>query len=193
LQLLINTKFMIIRQHFATMYIRLRFLPLFAFFSLLLSCVKDTTDGQLPIITTEGNETFAFRILGETWAPFTRSFAKPAPSPLTQSYTIESGKLRISAFNSIRNDHFLMEISGIYSTITYNFADTAVKGKITLTHEMPGGMAIYSSNPLRQGFINILRLDTQQRICAGTFETIIYSSDSIDVLRLTQGRFDFKF
>ena len=43
------------------------------------------------------------------------------------------------------------------------------------------------------GFVNVKLLDINKRIIAGEFEGTIFNKSCSDTLKITEGRFDFKF
>ncbi len=158
------------------------------------ACNKDDDTkpaDQLPPITMEGKGTFACLINGEVWKWKGRNPWNGFPN-LDTSYGSPNNILRIQAVKDIQNDedtlrqtfiiHQVVKDSGLYKL-------DSDQGKIfrDWDNEVPECISFYLDT-LKSHYINILKIDTENKIAAGTFEFTV--ANECDTLRITEGRFD---
>ncbi len=167
------------------------------FYALLLgaSCdkVNNVKKDELPPITTEGKNTFGCKVNGKVFRNFGGNFNA---NDLSVDYHIPSGALNLAGKQINRNG------SDSESTIVFCFAKFFSEGE----HSIIDGGLYSSVNPrpfcnddikefaldtTLPAILNILRLDNQEFIIAGTFEfTLTHPDCPGDTIRITEGRFD---
>jgi hypothetical protein len=148
---------------------------------------------QLPPITTEGKNTFGCLVNGEVWLPEVKPYQMFIYS-LTSSY--EFGNALIIARKSIKNGGVLVVSEGVTLSL-YNFYQ---QGFIELSPysgsagQFRDGLAdcTFVTDSVQKGSVNILKLDTVQKIISGTFEFTV-GKLNCDTVRITDGRFDVKY
>lgn len=138
-------------------------------------------DTILPAITSTGANTFGCRVNGIFWLAvptkkISGSYSRGAISiVMDMSGDYQSSSILLtSSYNSILQPgiyHYTKDISGIYTD----------KNNYYTTND--------DSNNI--GFINIIRLDSKNRILSGNFEFRPYSGPKS--VNITSGRFDFKY
>lgn len=165
-------------------------ISLFSFFGLGMSSCGASytpptpswkTDTILPSITSTGANTFGCRVNGVFW------LAAPTKK-ISGSYS----KGSISIVMDISGNN---QLSSILLTSAYN--SILQPGNYQYTEDITGLYIdrnnYYTTNDDSNniGFINILRLDSINRILSGTFEFSPYSGPKS--VKITSGRFDFKY
>jgi hypothetical protein len=166
----------------------------------LTACKKDKhIDGtgtpppqqqQLPPITTEGKNTFGCLVNGEVWLPEITPY-QMFHYPLTSSY--ENTLFRVTAKKYFSNEDILQIIT-LYIDNVNNEGNYPLNSSI-----LPVGaygdyinFCIYTTDSTQIGIVEILKLDTSNKIIAGTFEMKLWK-EGCDTINITEGRFDVKF
>ena len=193
-------------------------IPLFTVLLLLvfsyLGCYRDE-DGvirqkrptELPPITTEGKNTFGCLVDGELLVPYPRKLIK---DNFVKSFGINEdleGLLQVGAtmegetgYESRSVDinlHSRVFDEGEYVLYTYsNIPSGTFSGNETsLRIRDEAGKTVFESwrvpNP-NSGRLVVLRLDTLNRIVAGTFYFDAVNKEG-DTIKVTDGRFDLKY
>ncbi len=163
------------------------------FYALLLgaSCdkVNNVKKDELPPITTEGKNTFGCKVNGKVFRNFGGNFNV---QDLDVDYHIPSGLFALTAAQ-------IDDEKGIF-----NFVNCLATFLEEGTYNFNEGRCFYESHsyctdefdplnldPTQPAILNILRLDNQEFIIAGTFEfTLTHPDCPGDTIRITEGRFD---
>jgi hypothetical protein len=158
---------------------------------LLTQCKRDTPQPAtptLPAATQDGLNTIGFRVNGAVWLP-KGSFNF---LPYKAYY-----KNRTLWFNASQLVDGRLTTFGIYikptttGSTTYDLATRTSSVGATYTETSPDDS--YEVQRVGAGTLRITRLDSVQRIVAGTFEAELVSSTSGKTVRLTDGRFDLQY
>jgi hypothetical protein len=161
----------------------------------ILSCTKTEEIDKLPPMTTEGKNTFGCLVNGKAWIPETdgglfneRLYAR-----------YENGGLNLSANLRIDDNNIRQSLS-----VTANFIDLGIyqipplpfDGVIYINSKnMPIGntsCTFYKCIP-EDTEIEIIFINTSQRIISGKFSYKNLKNDCGDVINITDGRFDVRY
>lgn len=148
----------------------------------------------LPPITQTGQNTFGCRVNGEVWLP-QGDWQNPSPTVDYYNNCVLISAERIGQnpytylhldFGKVFNDtSFVIQNyldSAEYQYFVYN-ASYYPSGPIT---------SYYPVNP-NSGELNLLKLDTVNRIVSGTFHFVGIDTLSGDTVRIEDGRFDIQY
>ena len=166
------------------------------FISLLTGCIKyelpkfEYPEPTMPEITQEGKNTFGFYLNGEEW--LTRFNFLSAVVPLGFNYDKGRFNLFANRINSKTNTDQSIIITIQDSVFT--------EGKYKLFQYDKSGAEFrdgvdscsYTTSTQYGGEITITKLDTSNKIVAGTFYMTLVN-DKCETLHITDGRFDFKY
>lgn len=153
---------------------------------------------NLPAITSEGKGTFGCLINNRIWVPNQykdRIYCEYYPWKNGGDYY---GTLCLKSSKR----HFLNDRSGGLNMTLRNRVFTIGKAPLYYKNSTKDLLVFLSDTnyyydnlkPNPDNFINISRLDTVNRIVAGTFQcTLINLFGSGDTVRITEGRFDLRF
>ena len=163
----------------------------------LTACSKDVD--ELPAATETGANTFGAKVNGSYWVP-ARFGILPADDLLEARFN-SPGSLLITAKNfsaSPKETQFEIQVVGVDGPGTYQMNKNVVRPsadgfayyvKRVLTPEDE-----WITDPVNTGTVTITKLDSHNKIVAGTFE---FTAGSLvnagGVLRVTDGRFDIKY
>ncbi len=163
----------------------------------LSACKKDknitgtgTKPQQLPPITTEGKNTFGCLVNGEVWLPEVTPF-QMLQYPLVSSY--QFGNFMVLAKKNITNKEIL-EVIELYIKDLY-IEDVYILDSPIVPVGSYGNyinFCFYVTDTTQIGELEIIKLDTINKIIAGTFEMKLWK-DGCDTINITEGRFDVKF
>lgn len=167
-------------------------ISLFSFFGLGMSSCGASytpptpswkTDTILPPITTIGANTFGCRYNGTYW------LAVPTKK-ISGSYS--RGAVSISMNKSGDGKTGSITISSVYNSI-FELGEYAYSRNIAATYTTTG--KIYKTNDSNNvGYLNILKLDSVNRILSGTFEFEVHNPYvNPKKVSITSGRFDLKY
>ncbi len=167
---------------------------------------------ELPPITTEGNNTFGCYVDGELLVPYPRKAIKDNFGGFYYSgkwgieyhgtfdmfatmYGIQERERKVV---NIRLDRRIFDV-GEYLL----YSDSLRNGNTLITQYNNASLRVYDESGSRvfeswrvpnpnSGRLNILRLDTLNRIMAGTFYFDAVNKEG-DTIKVTDGRFDLKY
>lgn len=180
--------------------------PLLLLFTALLTmnvhCEKDdpevdftNSQNQLPPITTSGANTFGCTVNGKNWVAYTDySFPK-----LRVSYDEGNG-----SFSVVANRKKLGKDDD--DALNFNMGSVNSVGAFPLGHYLSRGYMLYSppysfayqytTDSVRTGKQEIIKIDRNARIISGKFEAdLIYYDPNISdsIIQIRNGRFDVKY
>ncbi len=165
------------------------------FYALLLgaSCdkVNNVKKDELPPITTEGKNTFGCKVNGKVFRNFGRNFNR---LDLIMQYHIPSGLFNLVGRQISSDEDIKSNIVGCLTYFTEEGMHTIREGDFY--HEDFGHCAdpyhnTFELDTTLPAILNILRLDNQEFIIAGTFGfTLVNPHCPGDTIRITEGRFD---
>jgi Family of unknown function (DUF6252) len=170
------------------------------------SCKENVNPNELPSETQTGAGTFACLINGQVWRyndPKGNFSLKPTTS-LDFNPLDHNGRLDIYGLRYDANDVSIDQINlgadslNIRSVAKLNFQNDDMgliysNAKASKCTFFSTKVQIDSSkNFYRQGKIIITKLDTQTKIISGRFDFTIFQT-GCDTLKITEGRFDFKY
>ena len=157
---------------------------------LAAQCNKPSEDGELPPITTEGKNTFGCRVNGEVWIPW-REFDL-FHTAITVSYHTPTGGVNIAAKKK-------MDDLELFQTISFSSTNIKDIGEYKYNNatysDFDTSFCINFAFDFDTAYVNkleILRLDTENRIISGTFEFTAVNDECEPVI-ITDGRFDLKY
>jgi hypothetical protein len=160
-----------------------------------LSCTKTEEIDKLPPITTEGKNTFGCLVNGKAWIPKTDGGL--FNERLSLRY--ENGGLNISATLRINNDAIQQRLSvtAIFNDIgMYQIPPPPFDGEMFLNSKNPpmGRIACTRYKCIPENTeIEIIYINTSQRIISGKFSYKNLENDCGDVINITDGRFDVRY
>jgi len=160
---------------------------------MLSSCHKDPyQDGtpELPPITMEGKNTLGFLLDGKVWVPYQEN---PGVFTPTLEFNMDGNVLRGGARlkNNDIDQKFSITIQVIKEEIIQ--IDSNYVGVFFINNKNTGFVCNEYRNTTNTSYINISKLDWDDRIIAGTFEFPTMVSGCQDTITITDGRFDLKF
>jgi len=178
---------------------KLLFLLLGIFFGLECRKHNDIRVTQLPPITQEGKNTFGFKVNNEIWVPYfncTASSGRPCHEifvgvvriinqPFWEVYIGAHVKYKDNSIASFSLNTLLNTGITSMGDKTDSFRLEFVKPASLIYNEFP---SISTDKN-----VTISRFDTLNRIISGTFRATLYNNTLKDSLKITEGRFDFKF
>jgi hypothetical protein len=162
---------------------------------LTVNCEKDIPSKTLPPITQEGKNTAGFLLDGEVWVPFVkcRYFSNPCADiharygePYAGSNEVEillGREVNELKSSLIITSYFPIKNSGDYID-SVNIEFLSENGDVNLR-------SFTKSSKYPEGNFTITRLDTVDRIMAGTFSFTLRNRKGKTV-EITDGRFDFE-
>lgn len=168
------------------------------------SCKKDKADDGLPPLTFEGKNTIGCKINGVPWVP------KGITGPGGIIYPTSGGYFETAFFPGV---HILIETNSSDGFIelfcrNYSGAGYLPPAKYFLnknTGDIHFGTGqihnygyyytsskSYFTDSLHNGYIEILKSDSVNKIISGRFEFEGYNSSDGKVYKITEGRFDYR-
>ena len=177
-------------------------MKLISLFSILLliltsstNCKKGSLFGdKLPAATQEGKNTCGFLVNGKVWVP---SGDNGYPN-LSCDYdeTFMGGAFNINGYryeNGANNSiSFVVASNNIQTTGLYKLNLRAGRVGRYINSVTLCSYEWSDTIPNHNAFLNITKLDKQNRIVSGTFEFALVKQGCGEV-RITQGRFDMKY
>jgi hypothetical protein len=165
------------------------------------SSCKENVNPDLPPETQTGAGTFACRVNGQVWIykdPTDIFSSKPTTTleydPNNKSGSLDLGCLRYD------NDSKLIDYLVIYADSLLLKKERIILAKSESVgirfYPQKGKCSAYSTTDngsYANGRLLIIKLDDKARIISGRFDCSIYQPDCGDTLKITEGRFDFKF
>jgi len=148
---------------------------------------KDDTDepGELPPITTTGENTFGCLINGEVWLP-------AGPDRYNRGFDENTGQFAFGALRRPLNES-IEEIVGLTGKVE-------ISSRFVIDYSCGFGSSSddffysYAIDTTATNKLIFLRLDIENNIASGTFEfTAINEYPPYDTVYVTQGRFDFNY
>jgi len=193
-----------------------KILALLILFFCFTSCENsdDGTSSVLPDLTTEGKNTFGCKIDGQIFIPKQEIFGSPYTSPILKAtyvydeYYFNGYYLSIFADNEILQKTIRITLIGGENSLlegnTYPITvnqDNSIFG--TYEHwgetidngDGTGFTPVYefTTNAFYIGELEILKLDTENKIISGTFWYDCKEINRDTISRITEGRFDLKY
>jgi hypothetical protein len=147
---------------------------------------------QLPPITTEGKNTFGCLVNGNVWLPEVTPY-QMFVYPLTSSYNPNIG-LDVKATKNIDNQIYegtSLQIINLDDTGVFILDSNLPIGSYGVYYDLSKGCN-YTTDSIQIGTVEILKLDTSNKIIAGTFEMKLWKN-GCDTINITEGRFDVKY
>lgn len=171
-------------------------------FFFIASCKKDPTkNAKLPPITQEGKNTIGFTINGEVWVPYYKCrFMGDPCGEIHASYGEAGGAASNGigfSFSRMRNGKMSSLIfSSAFASITSTGEKIDSIGITFLSEEMSNDG--YFIGPISGSKFTVTKIDFQNQIISGQFEFILRERKNDgtvtdNIIKLTDGRFDFKF
>jgi hypothetical protein len=163
-----------------------------------ISCHDDPPapppEPTLPPITQTGENTFGCYVNGELWLP-EGGWQSPA---LNADYY--NNFVYISAVDVGQNPHtgFHLDFGKVFRDTSFdihNYLDSAAYQYFVYNVGYSAPTVIFDYYPiaLNSGEFNLLKLDTINRIIAGTFHFVAIDTLSGDSVRIEDGRFDLRY
>lgn len=165
------------------------------------ACCKDTIiikpftlpPPTLPQITSEGKNTFGCLVNGEIYVPndyFHYFYYAFKDNP--QLYGTLS--LRCNRDGNNTNSGFLIQLRNRVFSKGKHYIYTNSNTKDYLSHVKNNFDTYQNYTNDSNNFIDLIRLDTVNRIASGTFQfNLINTNNDFDTIRITEGRFDCKY
>ena len=146
----------------------------------------------LPKTTQEGLNTFGVKINGKVWLPVQKLSVLGSGPKLDSDYYEDIGLLGITAKNGTNDEVLQLTVLDVRSVGSYSFNIDSKRGSAT---EYNGKLVDDRYFPYAGGIskINITKLDTVNKIVAGTFEVQLKGKNNGIIKNLTQGIFDLKY
>ena len=162
--------------------------------ALNLHCKKDNATNGLPPTTQEGKNTCGFLLNGKAWLPERGGFDYVS---CDYDETYNGGTFNIHGVkyeSGINSKHTSFGIGGfdIKNVGVYKLNVHADKVASFTTSDPFCMYQWFDTVPNHNAFLNITKLDKQNRIVSGTFEFALVKQGCGEV-RITQGRFDMKY
>jgi hypothetical protein len=146
------------------------------------------SERELPPLTTEGNNTFGCLINGEKFFP-----KKEGPFDIPIDAELEKGfGLDITAVNHINEITIFLYLKnpkiGV-NALSFDEYDTMFKDRPNC-----GGRPSTTLKEGEENIVNIVKLDTLNKIVSGTFSAVFVPGEYCDKeYHLTEGRFDVEY
>jgi len=168
---------------------------------LLCFCLSCKKEEALPKATTNSSNTIGCKVNGKNWV----ADAGGSFSGKKYSLWFTHGKqFALSSYQIKDDDNTAVQIAieKLTSAGTYYFNQDAMpypdevrfKNHATFERYKPNPTKRYVTNSKYTGWVNIARVDTINRIVAGTFEyTAVNLDGSVETIRITDGRFDIQY
>jgi hypothetical protein len=165
---------------------------------LIASCKKKSD--ELPPATQTGANTFAAKVNGNIWT--TSGFGPFPANDILSVVRYGSGEIKINArnFSSSPNEtEFEILVVGANAPGTYALNTTVPRGTFGSSYAYYVKRRFtpeneWMTNNTHTGAVNITRLDTINRIIAGTFEfQMLNLYNAPQPIVVTEGRFDVKY
>jgi hypothetical protein len=157
---------------------------LIGFIISLISCFNN----DLPEPTQEGEDTFGMKVDGRNWE---RSYS--LLSDPNRAFLSSSGRLTIVGLNTTKDEKVEIRTNEVLSIGEYNMAYNLSQscGDSTRFESQKQCELSYKLFDSLRSKVIITRLDTIERIIAGTFEMDLKNNEGT-LKEITEGRFDFK-
>ena len=162
----------------------------------ILSCTKTEEIDKLPPMTTEGKNTFGCLVNGKAWIPKTEGGGL-FNERITVRY--ENEGLNIQANLRLNNDEIFQRLSVTANFIdlgTYQISPPPFDGIVyfNLKNKPNGTIECTSYKCIPEDTeIQILYINTSQRIISGTFSYKNLTNRCGDIINITDGRFDVRY
>ncbi len=161
----------------------------------ILSCTKTEEIDKLPPITMEGKNTFGCLVNGKAWIPETDGGL--FNERLSVYYANTFLNLQANLRNENSNVWQIVDVKVIFNDIGFFQIPPAPSSNelfINLKNNPVGTMACtrYKCIP-EDTEIEIIYINTSQRIIAGKFSYKNLKNDCSDVINITNGRFDVRY
>ena len=177
-------------------------MKLISLFSILLliltsstNCKKGSLFGdKLPAATQEGKNTCGFLVTGKVWVPsgdhgYPNLSCDYDETFMGGAFNINGYRYENGANNSIS---FVVASNNIQTTGLYKLNLRAGRVGRYINSVTLCSYEWSDTIPNHNAFLNITKLDKQNRIVSGTFEFALVKKGCGEV-RITQGRFDMKY
>jgi len=155
---------------------------------IIISCEKEPLPEALPPLTMSGENTFGCLINNEVFVPGIHRFSGPdgisneiifSSFPLYPQYFLSISVHRLADFNDeIKDISLFIQVDSLKSAEKFEYS------RFSLIYRNESYSKIIDSE------INIVNLDTINKIISGTFFTAI--ANDFDTVFITEGRFDLK-
>jgi len=161
----------------------------------ILSCTKTEEIDKLPPMTTEGKNTFGCLVNGKAWIP------EPDGGLFNEKLSVryENGYLSLFAKLEVKSNNIrqLIYLDASFNDIgKYKIPGPPFPGEMFWnTENEPMGTipcTRYKCSP-EDTEVEILNINTSQRIISGTFSYKNLTNRCGDVLNITEGRFDVRY
>lgn len=161
----------------------------------ILSCTKTEEIDKLPPMTTEGTNTFGCLVNGKAWIPKTDGGL--LIERLSVYYANSFLNIQANYTNEDANAWQIVHVKVIFNEIGFFQIPPAPSSNelfINLKNHPIGTTACtsYKCNP-EDTEIEILYINTSERIISGTFNYKNLKSECGNVINITDGRFDVRY
>jgi len=158
---------------------------LIGFIISLSACLNN----DLPEPTQEGENTFGMKVDGRNWERTYSIFSDP-----NRAYFSSSGRLKLIGLNTTKDERVEIRVNEVWSIGEYNMAYNISQfcGDSTRFESQKQCEISYKLFDSIRSKVTITRLDTIERIIAGTFEMDLKNNEGT-LKEITEGRFDYNY
>lgn len=167
-------------------------------------CKKNNNDDELPPLTFEGKNTIGCKINGEPWLPKGSSSGGIIVYPTKGGYYAVFNSPLIHIWIQTNNPSGYIDLF-VKNTDSYNHIRPGKYYFNKNTESLPFGSGEkrsygkywvnnkeYTTDSLHNGWIDIIKSDSVNKIISGRFEFDAYNPSDGRVYIITDGRFDYK-
>ncbi|MGM0579637.1 MAG: hypothetical protein ACQETL_03095 [Bacteroidota bacterium] len=142
---------------------------------------------ELPPITEEGKGTFGCKVNGEVWLPDYRYLN--SGGNILEAYLDRGSDMHIKAVYEPKTQNIRFTLKDVFNQ------DKAIKFSSYESENSYASVSMeedcYLETDSTSGYLEILKIDSINKIVAGTFEFSIISD--CDTVEVTEGRFDLDY
>ncbi|WNB17140.1 hypothetical protein [Marivirga arenosa] len=142
---------------------------------------------ELPPVTEEGNGTFGCKINGEVWLPDDRYLN--SGGNILEAFLNRGIDMHIKALYEPKSQSLEFTLRDIFNQ------DKSIQFYQQETEKSFASVSMEDNCNLKtdsnSGYLEILKIDSINKIVAGTFEFIVFSD--CDTVEVTEGRFDLNY
>ena len=167
----------------------------------LCGCSKDdaSVEEVIPALSCEGKNVFGCRVNDEVWLPRRYTYSILTPKIFEGFYRQNFGTLVLQARReyktNLKRETIRLQIDSIYSEGIYffDFVDSSmVASDIYFSKVFEDRIEDYTFPKSEISRLEVVCLDTNERIVSGTFELIL-TNEKWGSVRITDGVFDISY
>lgn len=148
---------------------------------------------SLPAATDTGGNIFACRVNGKVWIA-RNEVPTPGEYAIQGEYVSKQKLFYVSARKALYGTNFNQTIGVYVAGVTDTGLYKLVKDReIKLFIYQPEPYRNYKTDSLTTGYVKITRLDTINRILSGLFSGSAKNTNGPDTVKISDGRFDFRY